>query len=76
MFSHLSNSIEVQQRLVDWSSGEGRLRHRLHPEPAEAGKHPTSAGTEEGTLPRVSSRGEDRAVGVQEAEEAAGGRSC
>lgn len=48
---------EVQQRLVDRPSGEGRLRHWLHPEPPEAGKHPTPAGAEERTLPWVSREG-------------------
>lgn len=56
MFSCRSNT-EVQQWLVDWPSGEGRLWHRLHPEPTEAGEHPAPAGAEKGTLPRVSRPG-------------------
>lgn len=57
IYSCLSQSVEVQQWLVDRPSGERRLRHRLHPESTEAGKHPTPAGAEERTLPRVSQRG-------------------
>lgn len=47
---------EVQQRLVDRPAGERRLRHRLHPQPTEAGKHPASAGAEKRSLPQVSVR--------------------
>lgn len=57
IYSCGSKSAEVQQRLVDRPPGERRLRDRLHPESAEAGKHPTPAGAEEGTLPRVSPPG-------------------
>lgn len=57
IYSCLSKSVEVQQWLVDRPSGERRLRGRLHPESTEAGKHPTPAGAEERTLPRVSQRG-------------------
>lgn len=59
---------------MDRPPGERRLRHRLHPEPSEAGKHPTSAGTEERTLPWVGRGGgldENWDVRGQEVEESA-----
>lgn len=42
---------EVQQRLVDRTSGEGGLRGGLHPQPGQTGEHPSAAGAEDETEP-------------------------
>lgn len=76
IFSSLP-SLEVQQWLVDRPSGERGLWNWLHPEPPEAGKHSTPAGTEERTFPWVSVRGGrdgNWAVRVQEMEASKGKR--
>lgn len=76
IFSSLQ-SLEVQQWLVDRPSGERGLWNWLHPEPPEAGKHSTPAGTEERTFPWVSVRGRldgNWAARVQETEASEGKR--
>lgn len=42
---------EVQQRLVDRTSGEGGLWGGLHPQPGQTGEHPPAAGAEDETEP-------------------------
>lgn len=44
-------SAEVQQRLVDRTSGEGGLRGGLHSQPRQAGEHPSAAGAADETKP-------------------------
>lgn len=42
---------EVQQWLVDRTSGEGGLRGGLHPQPGQTGEHPSAAGAEDEAEP-------------------------
>lgn len=42
---------EVQQRLVDRTSGEGGLRGGLHPQPGQTGEHSSAAGAEDEAEP-------------------------
>lgn len=42
---------EIQQWLVDRTSGEGGLWGGLHPQPGQTGEHPSTAGAEDETKP-------------------------
>lgn len=46
-------STEVQQWLVDWATGEGRLWYRFHPQSLKTREHSLTAGAKKGPLPWV-----------------------